>query len=141
MDISPTKKHKIVLLEDSHIKGLPTFLNYELNNNYEIINLTKPGANSSILKGSLLESISQLTKNDLLIINFGTNDLEASNYTNTFFNIKDYLMKNVHTNILMLNIPLRYDLHNYSQRNFQITELNSKLNQLCSHLTHTTFYI
>ena len=138
-DIAPTKKHKIVLLGDSHIKGLSAFLNCELNNSYEILSLTKPGANSSILKDSLMESILQLTKNDLLIINFGTNDLETSNYINTFFNIKDYIMNKGHTNILVLNIPLRYDLHNYSQRNLQISELNSKLKQLCSHLTHTAF--
>ena len=48
-------------------------------------------------------------------------------------------MNKRHTNILVLNVPLRYDLHNYSQRNLQISELNSKLKQLCSHLTHTAF--
>ena len=55
-DIASTKKHKIVLLGDSHIKGISAFLNCELNNNYEILSLAKPGANSSILKDSLMES-------------------------------------------------------------------------------------
>jgi hypothetical protein len=38
-DVVPATKHKIVLLGDSHIKGLSAFLNYELNDNYEILSL------------------------------------------------------------------------------------------------------
>ena len=99
----------------------------------------KSGSDSSALKESMMKSVTQLTKDDLLVINSGTNDLVSFNFSKTFLNIKDYLMNTDHTSIILLSIPFRYDLPNHSFVNSEISKLNRKLLKLSKLLPHTMF--
>lgn len=99
----------------------------------------KSGSDSSALKESMMKSVTQLTKDDLLVTNNGTNDLVSFNFSKTFLNIKDYLMNTDHTSIILLSIPFRYDLPNHCFVNSEISKLNRKLLKLSKLLPHTMF--
>ena len=77
--------------------------------------------------------------NDFLVISSGTNDFDSDNFTSAFQNIRNYLMSITNTNILLLNIPYRFDLPNYLTVNKKILMLNKKLQKLVRLLPHTKF--
>jgi len=133
-----SKKHRIILIGDSNIKGHASNLKSILSNNYEFYSITKSGSTTSELKESAKKEIRQLSHNDVIIINSGTNDYEMFNFDQTFLNIRNFVMTYDHTNILM-NIHHRYDIPNLISVNMNIASLNRKLQKLVNVLPHTTF--
>ena len=86
-----------------------------LNSNYNLYSAVKPGSGTNEIQKTANEAIRQLTHDDLIILCYGTNDLDLKTLKNpknpkrkfpcTFQNIKNFIMKNNHTNILVMNIP------------------------------------
>ena len=109
------------------------------NKEYYLFSLVQPGSNSNILKESVKETVEQLSMNDFLVISSGINDFDSDNFTSAFQNIRNYLMSITNTNILLLNIPYRFDLPNYLTVNKKILMLNKKLQKLVRLLPHTKF--
>ena len=118
-------KHKIILIGDSHIRGFANSLKSLLNSDYDLYCILKPGSWSDELLTSATEEINGLSHDDLVIVCSGSNDYELNNFSLTFRNIKKYLITNNHTNILVMNIPLRYDLPNSVSINKCISALNN----------------
>jgi len=73
------------------------------------------------------------------VISSGTNDFDSDNLAPTFQNLRNYLTSINYTNILLLNIPYRFDLPNHSAVNKKIFMLNKKLKKLVRILPHTKF--
>jgi hypothetical protein len=122
--------HKLVLIGDSHIKGFAAALQSVFNSEYEIFSVVKPGSNSNMLSESITATVTQLSKDDVLVISSGTNDYELDNFKQTFRNIRDYLSPLLHTNIVVLSIPHRYDLHDCTVVNSKISRINKMLSKL-----------
>ena len=97
------------------------------NREYRLFSLVQPGSNSNILKESVKETVKQLSMKDFLVISSGTNDFDTDNYASTFRNTRNYLMSITNTNILLLNIPYRFDLSYHSVINKRIFMLNKTL--------------
>jgi hypothetical protein len=136
---SHSKKHRIVLIGDSHIKGYACNLKSLLSSNYDLYSIVKPGTTTSELKESTKEEVGQLSHDDLIIICSGINDYELNEFSQTFHNIIDFIKSNNHTNIILMNVPLRYDLHNSIYVNKKISVLNRKLQKLVKVFPHTSF--
>ncbi len=98
-----------------------------LNNSYELYSVIKPGA-STELKDSAKDS--QLSYDDVIVICYGTNDYEVNNFSLTLQNIVNFLTNSNQTNIILMNLPQRYDLPNSTTVNKVITNLNRKLQKL-----------
>jgi len=94
-----SKKHKIMLIGDSNIKGCACNLKSLLRNNYEFYSIVKHGSTTSELKESAIEEVSQLSHDDVIIICSGTNDYELYKFSLTLHNITNYVKSNSHTNI------------------------------------------
>jgi len=77
--------------------------------------------------------------NDLILINTGTNDLELNGFMTTFQDIRNFLVHNNHSNILLMSIPFQYDLPNSHEVNREISALNNKLEKLVRVLPHARF--
>ena len=92
-----------------------------------------------VLQGIATEVIRSLSHYDLIVVCSGTNDYDLNEFFLTFRNIKSFLTKNNHTNILLMNIPFRYDLPNSFSINKNITSLNGKLHKLVKAFQHTSF--
>jgi len=136
--LSSTGVHKVVVIGDSHIKGFENLLRSKLNKGYNVFSLVQPGSNSNILKESVKETVKKLSQDDFLVISSGTNDFDSDNFASTFQNLRDYLISINYMNILLLNIPYRFDLPNHSAVN-KIFMLNKKLQKLVRILPHTKF--
>ena len=136
---SSTNIYKIILVGDSHIKGFASSLRSMLNSDYKLFSLVKPCSNSNLLKESAKEIVKQLSQDDFLVISSGTHDLSLDNFAITFQNIRNYLMRINHFNIILLSIPFRYDLQNYPAVNMKISMLHKKLQKLIRVLPHTKF--
>jgi len=68
----------------------------------------------------------------VLIISCGTNDYESDNFKSTFQNIRECISPLMHTNILVLGIPFRFDLQNSTMVNSEICKINKKLSKLAN---------
>jgi len=139
MCITRRRSHTPKSIGDSNIKGHASNLKSILSNNYDFYSITKPGSTTSELKESAKKEVRQLSHDDVIVINSGTNDYELFNFDQTFFNIRNFVMSNDHTNIIRMNIPHRYDIPNLISVNMNITSLNRKLQKLVNVLPHTTF--
>jgi hypothetical protein len=133
--------NKIVLIGDSHIKGLAAALTTVLPSKFEIFSIVKPGANTKSISASIQETVNQLTQDDVIVLSSGTNgnDNDQDYYKSTFVNIKEYLFSLTHTNVLVLGIPFRYDLQNSREVNSIITKINMKISKLVHLLPNARF--
>jgi hypothetical protein len=128
-----------VLIGDSHVKGFATALQTVLSSECELLSVVKPGASSSHLVDTITKSVKQLSKEDIFVIGSGTNDYQCDNFKSTFINFKNYLTTLSHTNVLVLGIPWRYDLHNSIVANSEISQTNRKLFKLTRYSPNIRF--
>ena len=83
-----SRAHKVVSSGDSHIKGFTTAIQSVLKSDYKLLSVMKPGSSTNMLSVSMMETVNQLTYNDVLVISSGTNDYEMDNFNSTSRNIK-----------------------------------------------------
>jgi len=131
--------HSIVLIGDSHIRGYVNSLKPLLNSDYNLYCVVKPGSGSDELMASASEVIRSLSHEDLVVVCSGMNDYDLNDFSLTFRNIKSYIMSNNHTNILLMNVPFRYDLSNSVSVNKNISVLNRRLQKLAKAFSHISF--
>jgi hypothetical protein len=112
-----------------------------LSNNYDFYSVVKPGSSATELMESAKEQVSQLSHDDLIVICSGTNDYELHGFSQTFHNIVNFVKSNNHTNIILINVPFRYDLPNSTFVNKNISTLNRKLQEFVKVFPHTSFII
>ena len=82
---------------------------------------------------------SQIFHDDLIVICSGTNDYELNGLSLTLQNITNFVKDNNHTNIILMNVPFRYDSPNSITVNMNISVLNGKLQKLVKVFPHTRF--
>jgi len=75
--------------------------------NYTVI---KPGAITNQLKETAKEEVSKLSYNDVILISYGINDYEVNNFSLTLQNIINFVQRNNQTNVILMNLPYRYDI-------------------------------
>lgn len=128
------------IIGDSHLKGSATRINQYLNTKFGICSLIKPGASANKLVFSQEKELKCLGKNDVIVINGGTNDTDKpSCKENEIVVLMIYfIQKYNNTNIIIVNIPHRYDLANAAKTNFCIQDYNSKLNKILKAFKHVT---
>ena len=85
------KKHRIIVIGDSNIRGYRCNLNSLLSNNYKLYSVAKPGSNSNELHQTAKEEISQLSNNDAIVVCSGTNDYELNELSRTWCNISIFI--------------------------------------------------
>ncbi len=78
----------MVLIGDSYIKGFTTAIQSVPKSDYKLLSVMKQGSSTNMLSVSMMETVNQLTYNDVLVINGGTNDYEMDNFNSTSRNIK-----------------------------------------------------
>jgi hypothetical protein len=113
-------EHKIMILGDSHVRGLSDKLKDTLNDKFEVIGYTKPNCDITSTN-SAKGSISTLTKNYVLVIWGGANDGVKNNTKEGLRQVLNFVRTNNHTNIVLLCLLYRHDLTDWSCVNKEIT--------------------
>jgi hypothetical protein len=124
------KGHKIVIIGDSHARGSASNVKNNLNDNYTCSGFVRPGANIDTLTSSRMEDIKYLTSNDIIVFWGGTNDVSKNNSQDGLKHITNFVKVNSHTNIILMSVPHRHDLPEWSCVNSEVKTFNRKLVKL-----------
>jgi len=89
--------------------------------------VVKPGCELNTLLESANSASGSLTQKDVIFIRGGSNDLSFDKEEPIIDHIMEFINTNNHTNIVLANVPIRYDLSYYSQVNKGIRSYNKIL--------------
>jgi hypothetical protein len=112
-----------------------------LDDNYSVCGFVKPGVNIATQISSMTVNINLLTKNDLIIFWGGSNDVSKNNSQEGLKHLVNFVQSNSHTNILLMCVPPRHDLTEWSCVNNEIKAFNRKLLKRmkpCNHVLTVT---
>jgi len=79
--------------------------------------MVKPGCELITLLESVNSASGSLTQKDVIFICGGSNDLNFDKDEPIIDHIMESIKTNNHTNIVLANVPIQYDLSHYSQVN------------------------
>jgi len=137
-DKSTICHHKAHIIGDSHLKGSATKINWYLNTNFVDFSFIKPRTNIKQTVHSQDTEFKCLGKKDIVVVNGGTNDLDnnTEKRKSALVHMLQFAQKYMHTNIIMVSVPLRHDLAMNSQINLEIQDLNNKLSRRAKLFSH-----
>jgi hypothetical protein len=128
--------HNLLLLGDSHIRGLAERIGCSLGNSFSVIGITKPNADINGITSSRYFSSDNLTKHDVIIFCGGTRDFSRNESKSGLCSLKDFAQRTSHTNVILLEAPIRYDLPHSSCVNIEVEKFNKKLRSLMTPFSH-----
>jgi hypothetical protein len=103
-------KQKIIIMGDSHARGMAKELKYRLNQEFEIQCIIKPGSTLEKLVKTTYSDLKTLTKRDVCLVWGGTHDVGRNESNIGIHALKDFVSTHDHTNVIVINVPHRYDL-------------------------------
>jgi hypothetical protein len=98
----------------------------------------KSGADLSTLSNSVKDTVLTLGKNYVLVFSGGANDISKDNSKMGLRHILNFVSNNTHTNIILLGVPHRHDLADWSCINNEINTFNRKLLKIMKCQEHVT---
>lgn len=132
-----TTKNKILILADSHGRGLGNLLRSEMQEKYEVTSIFHPNARLHQVTSDLRKLTNSYSKKDFVIVMGGTNDIENSATASYGMDVQEVINSTKNTNLIMVTIPPRYD--KYFPENLS-WKLNSSIAK-CSHGSSHTLII
>jgi hypothetical protein len=120
-----SKKHRVLLLGDSQMRGCADVLKKKLNSEFEISGIVKPGAKAQDVLGTKIDE--GMSTNDAIVICAATNDISKNEAKEGLRSIINFVKQNSHTNITVMEILHRHDLVDWSCVNKEIEQINRQL--------------
>jgi hypothetical protein len=121
------RKHKVVIVSDSHARGLAKEVLNHVNKNFEVFGLVKPGMGAETIVKSAMSDIVNLSESDVVVFCGGSNDVSKNKASIALKHISNVVKVNNNTNIILLSPPHRHDLMDSSCVNNEIRSFNRKL--------------
>jgi len=129
-------QNKILLLGDSHIKGLAERMSSSLGNSFNVIGITKPNANIKGITSPNDSSPVNLTKQDMIIFCGGTKDISRNESKTGLRTLQEFAKRTSSTNVILLEAPTRYDLPLSSCVNTEVKLFNKRMRGLMTPFSH-----
>ena len=101
-----------------------------VDDSYSVCGFVKPGVNIATQISSMTVDINLLTKNDLIIFWCGSNDVSKNNSHKGLKHLVNFVQSNIHVNIVLMCVPPRHDLPEWSCVNNESKVFNRKLLKL-----------
>ena len=101
---------KIVIIGDSHVRGLTSELKNNLGHEYSISSTFMPDAGLQNITKLAKSEISTLTNSDTIIVCGGSNDVNRDMSQLGLNSLKNFVNLRTNTNVLILTFPPRHDL-------------------------------
>ena len=123
------------VIGDSHLKETATRIDQFLTSTFEVSSCIKPGAKMEELVGTMEKDCECLRKSDVIIINGGANDVSPmrAHTISAIGKLTHFVQKYSNTNIIIVNVPHRYDLNRTSVVNSEIHAFNRQLLKVANH--------
>ena len=134
--IQKKKKHKAILIGDSHARGCAEKLSSYLGNDYEVTGYVSPNTGLEVITNSAKEEIEQLTQNDIVIVCGGTNNISKNESKTGLRHVTHFVQNKRNTNVIIMGAPHRYDLEESSCVNKEVKVFNRKLNKIMKRYNH-----
>jgi len=128
------RQKKIVVIGDSHSRGLASELKNYLGHEYSISGTIIPGARLNNITQLAKNELTNLTRKDTIIIWGGSNDVYKNETQSGLKSLYTFVNRRANTNILTLMIPHRHDLSPHSCVNEEIQTYNRKLHKVMKNL-------
>jgi hypothetical protein len=102
---------------------------------FKVFGIIKPRDGAEKIVNSFAEDLHNLHSHYFLALNAGANDIYKNNKRIALIQITNFVQGNYGTNIIILDVPLRYDLPPSSYVNSQTNEFNRTLKKLLLNIT------
>lgn len=123
-------KHSVLIIGDSHASNSASLLQDNLNPDYAVSSIVKPGAHMNAITDTAGEIGRSLTGDDVIIIWGGSNDISRNNSKDALKNVCEFVKRNAETNIVLINAPQRHDLIPESCVNTEVVKFNRQMKKL-----------
>jgi hypothetical protein len=130
--------HRIRIIGDSHARDAAGNVKQNLDATFSTSGIVCPGLKMGNMIPLMTSEIKQLNRKDVIILWGGANDVYKNNSWDALKHITDFMGKNKHTNIIILCIPHRHDLPEWSCVNKGIQAFNRALMKLMKPYNHVT---
>jgi hypothetical protein len=87
-----SKVHKVLILGDSHARGYASEVKHQLDKEYELFGFINPGSGMKDIKESTKMKMAQLTREDIVVLWGGSNDVARNNSVVGMKHILDLLI-------------------------------------------------
>jgi hypothetical protein len=88
---SANVKHKILIMGDSHVRGMASEVLQNLPEGFKVQGHIKPGANAAAILKTPTKEIEELTKNDVVVVWCGTGDAGRNDTRNCLHHIQSFV--------------------------------------------------
>jgi lysophospholipase L1-like esterase len=130
-------KHNIIIMGDSHSRGSAVMLRDYLGSKFEVYGIIKPGASAAEIVAQTNKNYRHLTKKDVIVLFGGSNDVYRNNSKTALLQIAKFC-EEINRNIIVFDIPHRYDLMGISCVNKEVQAFNRKLRKVTKQYKHVT---
>jgi hypothetical protein len=121
------KKHKIIVIGDSHARGCAAEIKLNLDEGFEVQGFVTPGTGANTVTTSAKSDIQHLSKQDVVVVWGGSKDVGKNETKKGIKCIQRFVKTNNHTNFILMDIPHRYDLERTSCVNKEVERYNRRI--------------
>ena len=130
------RKKKIIIIGDSHARGYAAEVSSYLGKSFEVMGTVMPGSRLENITHLASKEISNLHRNDFVVIWGGANDVNKNETNFGLKHIRKFALQNSHTNIIFITVPHRHDLQESSCINREVQVFNRKLHKIMKAMGH-----
>lgn len=122
------RKQKVVVIGDSHARDCASnIIAIRKKKDLEVCGYVNPGMCLNTIIHSGKEEIKNMTKKDVVVVWSGTNDISKNNTDEAQKILKDFVVHNKQTNIIIMSAPQRHDFSSSSCINNEVETYNRKM--------------
>jgi hypothetical protein len=127
-NLSVSSEHKVLSIGDSHLKGCSENIQIHVNNTFQVCGHIKSGAGVKGILEQPSKDIDNLSTKDFIVLCCGSNNVGKVKLRTLFNDLIDLIKRVTHTNVIVLTVPIRYDLkESHPTLNDEIINFNMKL--------------
>jgi hypothetical protein len=115
------------MIGNSLLRGIRENVQLSLCNTFSTYSMVKSGCELKTVLESANSAAGSLSQKDAIVICGVSNDFNLDKVEPTTDHIKQFINTYNHTNTVLANVPIRYNLSLYSQINRGIRSYNKKL--------------
>ena len=120
-------RRKVLILGDSHARDCAQELQHNLNRNFSVQGIVKPGASMKDIVSSPPNSVKNLSSKDTVVIWGGARDIGKNESNQALKEITNFVQTHSKNNVIVISAPHRYDLSHTSCVNQEVKVFNRKL--------------
>jgi hypothetical protein len=124
-------RRKIIIIGDSHARGLAEEMSHQGNKTYDVTGFVKPNAGTATIIDTGQIELNKVTRKDMVILWCGPNDINNHASRKALSQTVNFSRINQETNVVFISIPYRFDAHKRTHLNEEISAYNRKLSKLC----------